>query len=151
MLDLHRYWSARRPSDGSLPGWRDLDLLDMRAWLGRVSLYEACPDGDLRIRVRGSLKIDIAGQGKRGFRVSRIRPAVYARLVLPQLCGSMDEARPTRHVVELELDGLRHAFDRLALPLAPAGDEPARLLTFVTWDPRRSRAFWNRYKAAAGL
>ena len=150
MLDLYRYWSSRRPTIGSLPTWRDLDLLEMRPWLGRLSLYEACGDGDVSVRVRGTLKTSYGGEARPGFRISTAKPEAYARVVLPQLVHALTDGEPTRHIVELTLDGFEYRFDRLALPLAGANGGPPRLLTFVEFDIRRANEFWQRYHGIAG-
>jgi len=52
-LDLIAYWDGRRVSP-ALPARRDLNVLDLRPWLGRASLYEARADGDFFCRLRGS-------------------------------------------------------------------------------------------------
>ncbi len=36
------------------PARHDLDVLDLRPWLGRASLYEVRADGDFFCRLRGS-------------------------------------------------------------------------------------------------
>ena len=43
-----------RCSGRLIPARADLDVLDLAPWLGRLSLYEALPDGDFRCRLRGS-------------------------------------------------------------------------------------------------
>ena len=50
---LIAYWQARC-SGRRIPARADLDVLDLGPWLGRLSLYEALPDGDFRCRLRGS-------------------------------------------------------------------------------------------------
>jgi len=50
---LIAYWQARC-SGRLIPARADLDVLDIAPWLGRLSLYEALPDGAFRCRARGS-------------------------------------------------------------------------------------------------
>ncbi len=47
--NLLDFWEARRVGR-AMPMRRDLDVLDLQPWLGRLSLYEVLSDGDFRIR-----------------------------------------------------------------------------------------------------
>src|SRR4030095_4031454 len=52
-LDLIAYWDGRRISP-ALPARREFDVVDLRPWLGRATLYEVRADGDFFCRLRGS-------------------------------------------------------------------------------------------------
>jgi hypothetical protein len=146
MVDLHAHWSGRRP--GILPPtWGDFDVVELRPWLGRLCLYERSGDDDFHCRVRGSLLTNHAGLVRDRHPIGA---APYAPLAVQHFRRVLEEARPTRHVVELELDGFQYAFDRLALPLAPEPRQAPRVLTLVNCDRRRAEEFWRRYQAGAG-
>ena len=143
MIDLHRFWEARRHGS-ALPVWPDFDILDMRPWLGRVSLYEGSDAAEFRARLRGSMLSPQAG-ARKGDLVRSCGPADYGQVVSEQFQATLGEGRPRRHVLELSIAGARYSFDRLALPLAPTDKHPARLFTYIEFNAVRARAFWEAY------
>jgi hypothetical protein len=150
MLSLVEYWEARRHGL-SLPTRRDIDVIDLRQWLSRVSLYEVHDDGDVRVRVRGSLKNEFSWHVRGGISLYVARPKCYSENAALHAKGTLAGQFPTRFKVDLDLDGFKFEYDRLALPLAAGGGLPAMVLTFAQFSPRRAGEFWIRYAQAEGL
>ncbi len=146
---LAEYWEARR--EGRLmPVRRDLDVLEMRAWLGRLSLYEVLGDGDMWCRLRGSTMctIPVPGHDSDGILVSRTQPKAFAEMGLRHYTEAFALAEPSCYRIELGFDGLSYRYDRLALPLASDGQLRPMVLTFITCEVAKARFFWERYQEA---
>jgi len=142
---LIEYWQARRLGH-ELPTRRNIEVLDLWPLLGRLSLHEVLPDGDLRCRVRGTLLGSVPGHIKDGMRVSAAKPADYIEHGTRQLHGTMAARRPRRHRIHLRLGDISHEFERLSLPLAAQGGvEPPMMLTLVLGDHHRGRYFWSEW------
>ena len=174
-LDLIAYWEGRRTSP-ALPARRDLDVLDLRPWLGRASLYEVRADGDFFCRLRGSTmcSVPVPGHAADGILVSQTQPRPSAEMGLAHYRAALDGAAPTIHRIELDWQGFAYDYERacasegrfglsaegsgpqaggrrrVALPLAAGAGLPPMVLTFIACDIDRSRRFWERYAAGAG-
>ncbi|MBI1778991.1 MAG: PAS domain-containing protein [Proteobacteria bacterium] len=146
---LTEYWSARCEGR-AMPARRDLDVVEMRDWLGRLSLYEVLGDGDMWCRLRGSTMctIPVPGHDSDGVLVSRTQPHSFAEMGLRHYAETHALAEPTCYRIELSFDGLTYRYDRLALPLASDGVLRPMVMTFIKCDVRRARAFWERYQEA---
>jgi PAS domain len=142
------YWEARRLGR-AMPVRRDLDVLDLRPWLGRLSLYEALGDGDFRIRLRGTTmsSIPVPNHASDGILVSRTKPAEFADMGLRHYREACALQRPTLHHIELAYDGYAYDYERVSLPLAEGAGLPPMVLTLISVDVPRSREFWRRFNA----
>jgi hypothetical protein len=147
---LVAYWDAKRLGR-AMPVRRDLDVLDLRPWLGRLSLYEMQGDGDFRIRLRGTTMslIPVPNHASDGVLVSRTKPPVFAEMGLKHYQQAYALQRPTLHHIELAYDGFSYDYERVTLPLAEGAGLPAMVMTLIGVDVRRSREFWHRFNAAA--
>jgi hypothetical protein len=148
---LMAYWEARRLGR-PMPVRRDLDVLDLAPWLGRLSLYEALGDGDFRCRVRGTTmsSIPVPGHASAGILVSRTKPREFAEMGLGQFRGALALAKPVIHRIELVYGDHSYDYERISLPLAEGAGLPPMILTFITCNVARSREFWHRFNADAG-
>jgi len=142
------YWEARRLGR-AMPVRRDLDVLDLRPWLGRLSLYEALGDGDFRIRLRGTTLslIPVPNHRSDGVLVSRTKPAAFAEMGLRHYQQAHALERPTLHHIELSYDGFAYDYERVTLPLAEGAGLPPMVLTLISVDVGRSCEFWRRFNA----
>jgi hypothetical protein len=149
MRDLIAYWDGRRLAR-PMPVRRDLDVLDLRQWIGRLSLYEVRGDGDFFIRLRGTTMstVPVPNHVSDGILVSQTKPSYFAEMGLQHYRQAYDLAGPLIHRVELLYHGHRCDYDRLSLPLAEGAGLPPMILTFVTCDLVRSREFWLRYNVS---
>jgi hypothetical protein len=145
---LMAYWDARR-SGRPMPVRRDLDVLDLAPWLGRLSLYEALGDGDFQCRIRGTTmsSIPVPGHASSGILVSRTRPWHFAEMGLGHFRGALALATPVIHHIELAYGDHSYDYERISLPLAEGAGLPPMILTFITCNVARSRAFWHRFNA----
>jgi hypothetical protein len=149
--DLMAYWEARRLGR-SMPSRRDLDVLDLAPWLGRLSLYEALGDGDFRCRIRGTTmsSIPVPGHASSGILVSRTKPREFAEMGLEHYRGALTQAKPVIHHIELVYGDHSYDYERISLPLAEGAGLPPMILTFITCNVARSRAFWHRFNSDSG-
>ena len=144
---LVEYWEARRLGR-ELPTRRDIEVLDLWPLIGRLSLHEVLPDGDLRCRVRGTLLGSVRGHIRDGRRVSEAEPRDYIVHGTRQLHGTLAARKPRRHRIHLRFQDISHEFERLSLPLASQGGaEPPMMLTLVLGDHHRGRYFWSQWAA----
>jgi PAS domain-containing protein len=145
---LVAYWDAKRLGR-AMPARRDLDVLDLRPWLGRLSLYEVLGDGDFRIRLRGTTMslIPVPNHASDGILVSRTKPSVFAEMGLTHYQQAYALERPTLHHIELGYDGFSYDYERVTLPLAEGAGLPPMVMTLIGVDVRRSREFWRRFNA----
>lgn len=150
MAALVEYWNARHQGQ-RLPTRRDIDVVDLRQWLSRVSLFEVHDNGDVRIRLWGSSKGRFSWYLRDGIFLRDVKPRLYAENAADSLSRTAAGGTPTRFKVDLDLDGFKYEYDRLALPLAASANLPAMVLTFVKFDPQRTVEFWTRYAQAEGL
>jgi hypothetical protein len=150
MRGLLDYWQARRPGEQTLPTRRDIDVLDLGPWLGRLNLFESLNDGELKVRVRGTLLTSFRGHIADGGLISQVNPRPYAETIMRDHQATLAAANPARHVVELDVGGFKYNFDRLTLPLAAGGRLPAMLMVLIKFDLARAHEFWRRYVVAQG-
>lgn len=147
MIQLVRYWDARRQGR-SLPTRRDIDVLDLKPWLGQLSLHELHDDGSVRCRLRGSHLMVVPGYVTTGRFLNTSRPAAPVALATAHFRAALSTGRPLRHRLELAFAGALHDYDRLTLPLAAGGGLPLMVLTFAQLDQRAHDTFWQRYAGA---
>jgi hypothetical protein len=150
MRGLLDYWQARRPGEQTLPTRRDIDVLDLGPWLGRLNLFESLNDGELRVRIRGTLLTSFRGHIADGGLISQVNPRPYAETIMRDHRATLGAAHPARHVVELDVDGFKYSFDRLTLPLAAGGRLPPMVMVLIKFDLARAHEFWRRYVEARG-
>ena len=147
---LVAYWEAKRLGR-AMPVRRDLDVLDLRPWLGRLSLYEVLGDGDFRIRLRGTTMstIPVPNHVSDGILVSDTKPRVFAEMGLQHYQQAYALERPTLHHIELSHDGFAYDYERVTLPLAEGAGLPRMVMTLISGDVSRSLEFWRRFNADA--
>lgn len=81
-VDLYRYWDARR-GQRPMPRRADIDPVDMRAWLPRITLIEVGNGGEhLRYRVVGTEVVGLRGFDPTGWSVESAWPREDAEPVL---------------------------------------------------------------------
>jgi hypothetical protein len=146
MRELIAYWEGRRHGP-ALPARRDLDVVDLRPWLGRTSLYEVRADGDFFCRLRGSTmcSVPVPGHAADGILVSRTQPRPFAEMGLAHFRTALEVAAPTIHRIALEWQDFDYNYERVTLPLAAGGGLPPMVLTYIACNIPRSRVFWERY------
>lgn len=81
-VDLYRYWDSRR-GPRPMPRRADIDPVDMRAWLPRITLIEVGDGGErMRYRVVGTEVVGLRGFDPTGWSVESAFPREDADRVL---------------------------------------------------------------------
>jgi len=79
---LYQYWNARR-GIRSMPTRADIDPLEMRHWLPRITLVDVSPDGaQFTYRLAGTQMVDLLGTNPTGRLVETAWPEEAAALAL---------------------------------------------------------------------
>jgi len=115
---LYQYWNARR-GIRSMPTRADIDPLEMRQWLPRLTLVDVSPDGErFTYRLVGTQIVDLLGVNPTGRQVETAWPEETAGLVLdgyrevvetraPVFCqqikGWLEDQKPTAWAMRLPL------------------------------------------------
>lgn len=121
-LDL---WQSRRLGR-PLPERADFDVLEIFPWLGGIHLIERLDDGDLFVRVFGTIsanrmKIDLTGRRMQEF-ADHPRIGAMVRAGILEYGSALGEGRPVFHRIETQQYGRYHfRYDRGIFPVAVAG------------------------------
>jgi hypothetical protein len=137
---LLRYWDEKRASR-RFPARRDIDPLELRGYLGDVSLLDVRREPlDFVYRLAGSKLARDTGYDLTGRSVREIRPAAYAEKVFAQLAEAAATGMPRLHRVSLEVEEQVVEYLRLALPLGTP-PEVSMLLTYSQRPPDAREVF----------
>jgi hypothetical protein len=150
MRQLLDYWDARRQGR-SLQTRQDLDVLDMKDWLGYLNLYDVPPNDEIRCRLLGTHTPTFPGYFRDGFPVTEVKPKEYVEITSRFWRDTIAAARPTRQMVETEIGGFKRLMEVLRLPLAPSGSVPPIVLVYWIADHQKNRELWRRYVEAEEL
>jgi hypothetical protein len=147
MVHLAAMWEARRQGR-AMPVRRDFDVMDLKLWLGKISLHELHDHGGVRCRLRGSLLPVVAGYVKTGLWMNDAVPSAVPALAIQHFGEAMMRGQPVAHCLDLASEGCKFHYRRLALPLAAANDLPPMIMTLTLFDPHQADYFWHRYTDA---
>jgi len=114
---LHALWESRRRGR-AVPARQDIDVLELRQWLGWLTVMDMVDDGDDFIyRIFGTSQAAQIGMDLTGRRASAC-PAVTASF-LDRLRQAAAVARPIFgvRVIEVSARGYAYRWQRLILPL----------------------------------
>jgi len=130
---LYQYWNARR-GIRPMPTRADIDPLEMRQWLPRLSLVDVSPDGQhFTYRLVGTQMVDLLGVNPTGRSVATAWPEEMAETVVegyrtvvetrkPVFCqqinGWMEDQKPTAWAMRL--------------PLSSEGEEVDMILAYLS-------------------
>lgn len=125
---LFELWHSR--SAKGLPAWRDFDVLEMRPWLGRLTLVEMMEDGhDILWRVFGTKVAEMLQRDMTGVRYSE-RPEVVPANVHKTYWQVAASGKPLLHMVtQREVDDPLVGMVRLLLPLSDGGKRVDMVMT----------------------
>ena len=134
---LFAYWLTKC-RDGALPSRRDIDPLEMKAWLGRISLLEIVDHGaDFRFRLHGSTLVQGVGIDMTGRMLSEARPVELRDVAMAQYREVYHRRAPLLVVGSWVLPRPHAVSDRLILPLSETADEVTMLLSAVFPNPEK--------------
>jgi hypothetical protein len=127
---LFEYWLQKREGN-PFPQRRNLDPIEMKEWLGRLSLLDVVDGGaDFRFRVHGSILAERIGFDMTGRLLSETPHDLRAE-AMAQYRETCRRAAPLLVVGGWVLPQPSMAYDRLVLPLWAEGPEVASLLSAV--------------------
>ncbi len=120
---LYALWETRRQGR-AVPARRDLDVLDLREWLGWLTVMDLVDDGaDFIYRIFGTSQAAQIGLDLTGRRASTC-PAVT-----PSFLANLRQAQQARRpvygtrVIEISARGYAYRWQRLILPLSRHGED----------------------------
>lgn len=115
---LYHYWNARRGLR-SMPSRSDIDPLEMRQWLPRITLVDVAPDGEgFTYRLVGTQIVDLLGMNPTGRPIDWSWPeedtanllagyrqvvATRAPVICHQTCAWLDDQVPSAWALRLPL------------------------------------------------
>ena len=120
----------RQRAADKLPAWRDFDVLEMRPWLGRLSLVELFhAEKDILWRVFGTKVAEMLQRDMTGVRFSE-RPDLVPANVHQTYWRVADDGKPLLHMVtRREVDEPLVGMVRLLLPLSEHGRQVDMVMT----------------------
>lgn len=131
-VGLYRYWDTCRGMR-PMPGRADIDPVDMRAWLARMTLIDVDADADrFRYRLVGTEVVALRGFDPTGRNVEAAWPSEDAELVQAAY----------RHVIDQKAAIFCHASERwhferdpivgvMLLPLSHDGEKVDQILSYL--------------------
>lgn len=120
----------RERAANGLPAWRDFDILELRPWLGRVSLVEMLHGSqDIHWRVFGTTISERLGRDLTGCKYSE-RPDWVAETVFEAYWDVVRLAVPILHEIDdWDMEGRFAGLVRLMLPLTGSGTSVDFIMT----------------------
>ncbi len=120
---LHALWETRR-GGRAVPARRDLDVLDLREWLGWLTVMDLVDGGtDFIYRIFGTsqaAQIGLDLTGRRASTCPEVTPSFLANL--RQAAAARRPIYGTR-VIEISARGYAYRWQRLILPLSRQGED----------------------------
>lgn len=120
---LYALWDTRRRGR-AVPARRDLDVLDLREWLGWLTVIDQVDDGaDFIYRIFGTSQAAQIGVDLTGRRASA------CPMVTPSFLANLRQAGLARRpiygtrVIEISARGYAYRWQRLILPLSRHGED----------------------------
>ena len=136
--DLCRFWQSKRYANG-LPRKIDLPPVDLKPYLGRISILSVLRDpDDFVYRLFGSEISELVKQELSGKSVRTLRPKSYASLAFDHFTEARVRSEPLAHLVCFWAGGQERLYQRVCLPLSEDGSWSVDyLMTYaadVSWD-----------------
>jgi len=132
-VDLYRYWDERRGVQ-PMPRRADIDPVDMRAWLARISLIDVGAGGDsFRYRLVGTEVAELRGFDPTGRSVESVWPAQDAEIVLAAYRQVVAQKSPVFcHPAQRWHWDQEPAVGVMLLPLSTDGEKVDQILGYLS-------------------
>jgi hypothetical protein len=129
---LYHYWNARRGAR-SMPGRVDIDPLEMRQWLPRITLVDVNPDGGFIYRLVGTKIVDLLGMDPTGRPIDWSWPEASAASLLDSYREVVETRAPVicHQICEWRDDDEPSAW-ALRLPLSSGGSDVDVVLGYLS-------------------
>jgi len=141
LLGLYRYWRSKCAP--GMPARRDIDPIEMKAWLGNLLLIEFPPDPlKYRIRLEGVNIVHFYGSTRQGKGIETLTSEDERRLLLGQYFAVLDRGQPAYYEAEfVTSEGIPTFQRKLLLPLSEDGEHVNMVLVGLYFD-RSDRPFF---------
>jgi hypothetical protein len=128
---LYRYWDARRGVQ-RMPRRTDIDPVDMRAWLSRISLIDVVDGDRFRYRVVGTDIVALRGFDPTGRSVEAAWPREDSDMVRAAYAEVTESKAPIFcHPAERRLGEREPVVGVMLLPLSSDGDKVDQILGYL--------------------
>ena len=131
-VNLYRYWDSRRGLQ-PMPRRGDIDPVDMRAWLSRITLIEVANGGEhMRYRVVGTEVVGLRGFDPTGWSVEAAFPREDADRVLSAYRDVISQKKPVFcHPAERTHQHRDPVVGVMLLPLSNDGETVDQILGYL--------------------
>lgn len=131
-VNLYRYWDSRRGLQ-PMPRRADIDPVDMRAWLPRITLIEVANGGEhMRYRVVGTEVVGLRGFDPTGWSVEAAFPREDANRVLSAYRDVISQKKPVFcHPAERTHQHRDPVVGVMLLPLSNDGETVDQILGYL--------------------
>ncbi|HVJ31477.1 MAG TPA: PAS domain-containing protein [Terriglobia bacterium] len=132
LLRLYGYWRDKA-AGRRMPSYRDIDALDMKAWLGNLVLVEFTDSlFNYRVRLEGTHIEDYYGDRRTGHGVELVTSAQERELLVRQYRPVYEDGRPAYYEAAFENSyGIFSHQAKLLLPLSPDGQRVNMILAGI--------------------
>ncbi|WP_119302094.1 PAS domain-containing protein [Dongia deserti] len=129
---LYQYWNARR-GVRPMPTRADIDPLEMRQWLPRLTLVDVGPGGQFTYRLVGTQMVELLGMNPTGRSVESAWPEELA----PRVLGSYRDVVESRGPIFCQqfngwLDDQEPTAWSMRLPLSSDGVEVDMIMAYLS-------------------
>ena len=130
---LYQYWNARR-GVRPMPTRADIDPLEMRQWLPRLSLVDVSPDGQqFTYRLVGTQMVDLLGVNPTGRLVETAWPEEMADTVVEGYRQVVESRQPLFcQQINGWLEDQKPTAWAMRLPLSSDGEEVDMILAYLS-------------------
>ena len=132
VVRLYEWWLDKM-RDGAIPAWSDIDVIELKPWMGWLTVYGILPDqSDAKFRLVGTRFAEAAGLDLTGRMLSAQSYSLTPEIVMENLrriiahghaCGQQNQ------ISVIPYDDLRPS-ERLWLPFAESGQPVDRVMLF---------------------
>jgi hypothetical protein len=127
---LYDYWRSKC-DEKSIPGWRDIDLMDLYDIAPNVVVRDAVDGGsEFRCRYFGSNLVEAFGLDPTGKLLQEAYPGPYVDVVRERYLTAMTSNGPTRVIgyIDLVSTTVPRVFEFIMLPLTGDSNKPGHVL-----------------------
>jgi hypothetical protein len=130
---LYQYWNARR-GIRPMPTRADIDPLEMRQWLPRLTLVDVSPDGQhFTYRLVGTQMVDLLGVNPTGRPVESAWPEGVAEVVVDGHRAVVESRKPVFcQQINPWLEDQKPTAWAMRLPLSSDGEEVDMILAYLS-------------------
>ena len=148
LAPLYAYWLNKR-GDHLMPSRDDVDPVDLRSVIARVSLVQVNPAVPrFTLRVWGPSDVTRLHGPRCWGHVSDVKPTIYSRMTARHYELAIERGAPVLHDIVLTHEDLRFHYRRISLPLATDHQRTDMLLLGSIFDHREQLRFFDVYEQA---